>query len=139
MVLAAEVNEAAIALSVTGTMTCFDAVEHKPQYPCRQRGDVKSMSDSREQHLPLTTAQTGVWFSQQLDAENPIYRVTEYLDIHGQIDLPVLETALRRAVAETEALRVRVEADDEEGARQVIVRSLEWRLPVVDFRGEGLA
>ncbi|MCB5908238.1 non-ribosomal peptide synthetase [Streptomyces pinistramenti] len=91
-------------------------------------------SGDRDRRLPLTVAQTGVWFSQQVDAANPIYRAAEYVDIHGPVDLDVLRAALRRAVADTEALQVRFETDDEGDVWQVADRSPDWPLPVVDLR-----
>ncbi|OKI02048.1 non-ribosomal peptide synthetase [Streptomyces sp. CB02923] len=84
--------------------------------------------------MPLTFAQTGMWFSQQLDAENPIYRAAEYVDIHGPVDLAVLSTAVRRAVADIEAVRVRFETDEEGGVWQVPDLADDWPLPVVDLR-----
>ncbi|MGC0327318.1 enterobactin synthetase component F [Streptomyces sp. SAI-170] len=89
---------------------------------------------SRGRRVPLTTAQTGMWFAQQLDAGNPIYRAAEYVDIHGPVDLSLLRAALRRAVADTEALRVRFETDDEGEVWQVVDASAQWTLPVVDLR-----
>ncbi|MFI6770441.1 amino acid adenylation domain-containing protein [Streptomyces sp. NPDC050355] len=85
--------------------------------------------------LPLTAAQMGVWFAQQLDTENALYRAAEYVDIHGPVDLAVLRAALCRAVADTPALQVRFGTDDEGRVRQVLDRSLDWPLPVVDLRG----
>lgn len=84
-------------------------------------------------HLPLTTAQTWVWLAQQADPENPIYKAAEYLDIRGRIDLSLLEAAVRRAVADTDAFLVRIE-DDGESVRQVVDRSLDWPMPVTDLR-----
>ncbi|MFD7667825.1 amino acid adenylation domain-containing protein [Streptomyces sp. NPDC059788] len=89
---------------------------------------------NRGRRLPLTVAQTGLWFSQQLDAENPIYRAAEYVDIHGPVDLAVLSAALRRAVADIEAVRVRFETDEEGGVWQVPDLADDWPLPVVDLR-----
>ncbi|MEV5598620.1 amino acid adenylation domain-containing protein [Streptomyces sp. NPDC052496] len=88
----------------------------------------------RGRRLPLTVAQTGMWFSQQLDAENPIYRAAEYVDIHGPVDLAVLDTAVRRAVAGIEAVQVRFETDEEGGVWQVPDLADDWPLPVVDLR-----
>lgn len=85
--------------------------------------------------LPLTSAQTGMWFAQQLDPQNPIYKAAEYIDIRGPVDLTLIEIALRQAVTDTEAFRVRIEADDE-GIWQLVERMADWPLPVLDLRGE---
>jgi Condensation domain len=75
-----------------------------------------------------------MWLAQQLDPLNPIYRGAEYIDIHGQVDLALLEVAVRQAVADTEALRVRVEVDDE-GIWQLVDRLVDWPLSVLDLQG----
>ncbi|MGP4112117.1 amino acid adenylation domain-containing protein [Streptomyces sp. 4N509B] len=90
--------------------------------------------DGEERRLPLTTAQTGVWFSQALDVANPIFRAAEYLEVRGRLDVPTLDAALRQAVAETEAFRTRFEADDDGGVWQVVLPTVDWLLPVVDCR-----
>ncbi|MGY1437619.1 non-ribosomal peptide synthetase [Streptomyces reniochalinae] len=93
--------------------------------------------------LPLTAAQTGMWYAQQLDPNNPCFRAAEALEIQGPVDPRLLERALRRTVAETEALRVRFTTDEREGAagpeehvRQVVEECEDWPLPLVDLRGE---
>ncbi|MGH3771023.1 MAG: condensation domain-containing protein, partial [Pseudonocardiaceae bacterium] len=92
------------------------------------------MPTNQNRRLPLTSAQTGMWFAQQLDPLNPIYRTAEYIDIHSQVDLALLEVAVRQAVADTEAFRVRVEAGGE-GVCQLVDPLVDWPLPVLDLRG----
>ncbi|WP_234440699.1 non-ribosomal peptide synthetase [Streptomyces rimosus] len=89
---------------------------------------------NRGRRMPLTVAQTGVWFSQELDTENPIYRAAEYVDIHGPVDLALLDAAVRRAVADTDSVRVRFETDEDGGVWQVPDLADGWPLPVVDLR-----
>jgi amino acid adenylation domain-containing protein/non-ribosomal peptide synthase protein (TIGR01720 family) len=88
----------------------------------------------RNGRLPLTTAQTGMWFAQQLNPRNPIYKIAEYIDIAGPVDLALLEVSLRQAVRDTEALRVHIEADDE-AVWQLVDRVVDWPLPVINLRG----
>ncbi|GLZ32193.1 hypothetical protein Lesp02_43810 [Lentzea sp. NBRC 105346] len=90
------------------------------------------MTDAR---LPLTAAQSGIWYAQQLDPENPIYNAGEYLEIHGTVDAGLLERALRQVVTEAEAIRARIVAD-EDGHHQVLEAEPRWSLEVVDFRTE---
>ncbi|MCA1695916.1 MAG: condensation domain-containing protein, partial [Actinobacteria bacterium] len=92
------------------------------------------MPENHNRRLPLTAAQTGIWFAQQLDPQNPIYKFGEYIDIQGAIDLVEVEVAVRQAVADTEALLVRVEVDDDGTLWQVVDREVEWPLPVLDLR-----
>ncbi|MFJ5974622.1 amino acid adenylation domain-containing protein, partial [Streptomyces sp. NPDC093060] len=81
--------------------------------------------------FPLTGAQAGVWFAQQMDPDSPIFRAAEYLEIHGPVDPQLFERALRRLVDEADALHVRfLETDD--GPRQTVGPAPEWTLHVVD-------
>ncbi|KOU09329.1 amino acid adenylation domain-containing protein [Streptomyces sp. NRRL F-5755] len=89
---------------------------------------------NRGRRMPLTVAQTGVWFSQELDTENPIYRAAEYVDIHGPVDLALLDAAVHRAVADIDTVRVRFETDEDGGVWQVPDLADDWPLPVVDLR-----
>jgi nonribosomal peptide synthetase DhbF len=43
----------------------------------------------------LTSAQLNVWRHQSLHPERPIYNVGEYLEIRGDLNLEVFESALR--------------------------------------------
>ncbi|MCB5181518.1 condensation domain-containing protein, partial [Streptomyces antimicrobicus] len=85
--------------------------------------------------IPLTAAQSGIWFAQQLDADNPVYNAGEYLEIHGPVDRDLFETALRRVVAEMENLRARF-TETPDGPRQLIDDAPEWELGLVDVSAE---
>ncbi|MFI0715942.1 amino acid adenylation domain-containing protein [Streptomyces inhibens] len=71
---------------------------------------------SRPQHRswPLSIAQRGIWFAQQLDQDSPSYNIAEYLEIAGPIDVVLLDAAVRRVVAETDTLNVRFTQDGQE-------------------------
>ncbi|UNZ17650.1 amino acid adenylation domain-containing protein [Streptomyces sp. 891-h] len=89
--------------------------------------------------LPLTAAQSGMWFTQQLAPDSPCLRPAEVIEIHGAVEVELLERALRQAVTETEALRVRfvpTGPNGEDGVRQIIDPCADWRFPRVDLRGE---
>ncbi|MEU0088773.1 condensation domain-containing protein, partial [Streptomyces sp. NPDC006274] len=85
--------------------------------------------------IPLTAAQSGIWFAQQLDAENPVYNAGEYLEIHGALDRGLFEAALRRVVDEMDNLRARF-TETPDGPRQVIEQDLRWELLTVDVSAE---
>ncbi|QKW49146.1 non-ribosomal peptide synthetase [Streptomyces buecherae] len=65
--------------------------------------------------LPLTSAQSGMWFAQALDPDSPAQNTAEYIEIHGPIDPAVFAEALHRTTGEADALRVRVIAGDGDG------------------------
>ncbi|MGP3689701.1 amino acid adenylation domain-containing protein [Streptomyces sp. IBSNAI002] len=72
------------------------------------------MTERPSQRLPLTGAQTGVWYGQRLAPDSPVYNVGQYVEIDGPLDAGLFVAALRRTVAESEALTARF-AEDEDG------------------------
>src|SRR6266498_817453 len=99
--------------------------------------------------LPLGAAQEGIWTGQEYDRESPAFNTAEYVEIRGPIDVTLLETAIRRAVAETDAVNVVFDADDEghawqrfrsqrvsgaSGASQT--STVPWPLHVLDVHAE---
>ena len=92
-------------------------------------------ADGTSTELPLSAAQLGFWFAQQLDPQNAGFNVGEYLEIHGPIDPTLFQAALRQGILETDVLRIRlVERAGE--PRQIIAESAEWSLPYMDVSGE---
>ncbi|GAB3719675.1 amino acid adenylation domain-containing protein [Nocardiopsis nanhaiensis] len=85
--------------------------------------------------LPLTAAQKGLWYAQQMDPGNPVYAIAEYLELNGPLDVPALCSAIRRAVLETESLHLRFGEDD--GVPwQEVRRPEDWWPDVVDLTAE---
>jgi len=90
-------------------------------------------SDDGDTAFPLSAAQREIWFAEQrLGAANPTYRVGDYIVIPSAVDPARFETALRRAVAEAQPLRVRF-VEGRDGPCQVLKDFLDWPLPVIDF------
>ncbi|MFE5812844.1 amino acid adenylation domain-containing protein [Streptomyces sp. NPDC056479] len=77
------------------------------------------MTSTSERQLPLTAAQTGMWYAQALDPGSPALNTAEYLEIHGTIRPDLFEQALQRTAEEAEALRVSI-AETPDGPRQFI-------------------
>ena len=77
--------------------------------------------------LPLSAAQLGIWFAQEIDPLNPVFNVGEYVEIRGALDPFLLERALRQVVAETEALRVQF-IEHADGPRQVVGGPPPWSM-----------
>uniref|UniRef100_UPI00131CD9D3 amino acid adenylation domain-containing protein n=1 Tax=Streptomyces sp. NRRL WC-3742 TaxID=1463934 RepID=UPI00131CD9D3 len=86
--------------------------------------------------LPLTAAQREIWIAEQrLGKENRVFRVGEYLEIHGQVDPALFDRAVRLVVGEAQALHVRfTEAHGE--VRQVLRPPTDWAPALVDLSAE---
>ncbi|MBF9000419.1 non-ribosomal peptide synthetase [Vibrio nitrifigilis] len=58
--------------------------------------------------LPLTAAQQGIWFAQQLnnEADAKVFKVIEYIEINGPIEAPLLVKAIQHVHSETDALQM---------------------------------
>ncbi|WP_322755004.1 amino acid adenylation domain-containing protein, partial [Frankia sp. Cas3] len=80
----------------------------------------------------LTTGQLGVWYAQQLDLGNPAYNIGCCLEIRGDLDVIVLVAALRRAMDEAEAYRLRVRFDGQV-PRQYVDDSRDHPIHVIDL------
>ncbi|MGC3000516.1 amino acid adenylation domain-containing protein [Streptomyces sp. G35A] len=68
--------------------------------------------------LPLTAAQTGMWYAQAIDPDSPALNTAECLEIRGGLRPGLFARALRRTAEDAEALRVRI-ADTPGGPRQI--------------------
>ncbi|MEU1352138.1 amino acid adenylation domain-containing protein [Streptomyces sp. NPDC005795] len=90
-------------------------------------------ADGPDTVLPLTAAQSGMWYAQSLDPLSPALNTAECLEIDGPLDPEVFASALRRVTEEADALRVRVE-DGPRGPRQIVAGSVALPLTVHDLR-----
>ncbi|HET6706130.1 condensation domain-containing protein, partial [Amycolatopsis sp.] len=88
-----------------------------------------------ETRRPLSSAQLGIWYAQQLDPANPVHVVGEYADIPGELDVEAFRAAVTHTVGEAEALRTRFE-DTAGGPRQRIVPHAEVPVPLIDVSAE---
>src|SRR4030081_3203536 len=110
------------------------AVIDHPLKTCTIGEAVDAMSNS-SQLLPLTAAQTGMWFAQKFSSPDSIFNLAESIEIHGPIDPALFEAALRQAGMEAETVRVSfIEQDD--GPRQVISPRLDTTFPFIDVSSE---
>src|SRR4029077_14703519 len=87
--------------------------------------------DEREMRLPLSAAQLGLWFAQKIDPANPIYNLGHSVEIHGPVDPSLFKAAVKQAVIDTEACRVRF-IEESDCPRQVINLRSEISLPLFD-------
>lgn len=93
------------------------------------------MPDTKDLQYSLTGAQTGIWFAQQLDPDNPIYNTAEYIEINGPINIALFEEALRHVTKEAESLHVRF-GENMDGPWQMINPSPDVQLHVIDVSSE---
>ncbi|HWQ42482.1 MAG TPA: amino acid adenylation domain-containing protein [Desulfosporosinus sp.] len=93
------------------------------------------MSNSQEVSWALSGAQSGIWFAQQLEPENPIYNTGEYIEIKGTLDPEYFEGALRQAVKEAESLHVQF-GENVNGPWQVIRSAPDFPLYFIDVSTE---
>ncbi|MCC2930581.1 amino acid adenylation domain-containing protein [Bacillus sp. LBG-1-113] len=93
------------------------------------------MPDTKDLQYSLTGEQSGIWFAQQLDPDNPIYNTAEYIEINGPIDISLFEKALRHVIKEAESLHVRF-GEDMDGPWQMMNPSPDVQLHVIDVSSE---
>ncbi|GAA3703900.1 non-ribosomal peptide synthetase [Gordonia hankookensis] len=88
--------------------------------------------DVTSPRLPLTAAQRGLWFAQQLIPDTPIVIAT-YVELHGDLDIDLLDRVCRRGLTEVECL---VRIGEVDGVpHQVIDRAADDDFPIVDVSG----
>ncbi|WP_329542010.1 non-ribosomal peptide synthase/polyketide synthase [Streptomyces sp. NBC_01358] len=73
-----------------------------------------SVSEHGSVRQAVSAAQMGIWVAQQLAPDSPLYNCATCFRIDGRIDHALLAEAVRRTVAETDALRARFDDDGDE-------------------------
>ncbi|MGF1426922.1 amino acid adenylation domain-containing protein [Kitasatospora sp. LaBMicrA B282] len=95
------------------------------------------MSEKRQERLPLSAAQTGIWFAHQLDASGCRYNIAEYKDIRGAVDPRLMDAAWRRLLDEAWAYRVTAVREESDGLVQYVdPDAADRHLPLVDVSAE---
>ncbi|QST01043.1 amino acid adenylation domain-containing protein [Pontibacillus sp. ALD_SL1] len=84
---------------------------------------------------PLTGAQAGIWYAQQVEQSNPIFNTAEYVEIKGQLDVEAFKQAVKETMLEADALHMRYE-DTEEGPKQAERAERHVPFIVKDVRNE---
>lgn len=92
---------------------------------------LKKTPNSSQDLLPLTDAQAGIWYAQQRDPDNPIYKTGEYIVIDGMVDESCFVEAVTIAVNEVDSLHARFMTTIE-GPRMLITRR-DWEVDRLDF------
>ncbi|WP_173075831.1 non-ribosomal peptide synthetase [Phytohabitans rumicis] len=82
-------------------------------------------------YLPVSAAQREIWLAQQLAPHRGAHQIAQYVEIHGPVDAPAMEAAIRQTAQEAEPVRARlVEVDGV--LTQAVVPLTGWSLPVLD-------
>ncbi len=87
----------------------------------------------RKQDLPLSFAQTRLWFLNQLDESSATYNIPVSLELNGELNIAALEQSIAEIVRRHEILRTSFQLADDTPV-QVIVAPPESIVSVVDLR-----
>ena len=90
---------------------------------------------SREEDIPLSFAQTRLWFLAQFDQENSPYHVPIFWEIKGSLNLKALEQAISEIINRHEILRTTFSVVNESPV-QVINPPYQLTIPVINLEGE---
>ncbi|MEU6749061.1 amino acid adenylation domain-containing protein [Spirillospora sp. NPDC046719] len=88
--------------------------------------------ERKKRRLPLLAAQSAVYYAQQLDPGDPMFNISEYIEIRGPVDVELIRIAVRRAAMEAESFHARF-VEDGDGVHQIIDESHDWQVPYLDF------
>ncbi|MDN3026499.1 amino acid adenylation domain-containing protein [Streptomyces sp. S.PB5] len=77
--------------------------------------------------LPLSAAQTGIWFAHHMDPTGHAYNISEYVEINGPVRPDLFDEAWRHTIDEVETLRVHALAEDGDGSLWQLLHSAPER------------
>jgi natural product biosynthesis luciferase-like monooxygenase protein/amino acid adenylation domain-containing protein/FkbM family methyltransferase len=100
-----------------------------------QATDVKTLpilTISRDRDLPLSFAQSRLWFLNQLDTSTTAYNITEAIRMTGLLNVVALHQSLNEVVQRHESLRTTFTTSEGQPS-QVICPNLKLSLPIVDL------
>ncbi|WP_189030948.1 non-ribosomal peptide synthetase [Nocardia rhizosphaerihabitans] len=83
------------------------------------------------EEFPLSPAQLGLWYAQQLDPTVPLYEA-QYIDMRGPLDIDALIAVSQQVSREFESGQLRL-VDTGDGPRQVVDRRIELAVSYLDF------
>ncbi|KKW67441.1 enterobactin synthase [Lampropedia cohaerens] len=83
---------------------------------------------------PLTEAQAGLWYAQQLAPDNPAFNTGHALWLRGPLDVPAFTRAVNQATQEAQALQLRMR-ETAQGVEQWLAPARTPWLEVIDLSG----
>ncbi|MDL4840524.1 amino acid adenylation domain-containing protein [Aquibacillus rhizosphaerae] len=90
------------------------------------------MQQTISERWPLTGAQTGIWYAQQLEPNNSIYNTAEYVEIRGILDMSCFEQAVRNTLLEADSLHMQF-GEEETGPWQMLRSERVFPFLVIDL------
>ncbi|WP_231975426.1 condensation domain-containing protein, partial [Mycobacterium sp. E1715] len=125
--------------TLLGVRTLFEAPTIRQLAPHVRAGEgrpARIVAGARPAVIPLSFAQSRLWFTDQLQGPSPVYNLSAAMQLDGRLDVDALGAALADVVARHESLRTVFVAP--EGTPQQVVIPAEradfgWR--VVDAEG----
>ncbi|NMN98649.1 amino acid adenylation domain-containing protein [Nocardiaceae bacterium YC2-7] len=92
------------------------------------------MGDGPPEFFPLSSAQRGMWFAQQLTPQVP-FTIAQYVELRGELDVELLRAVSRAVAHEFESAFLRlIEVDGE--PLQMVDHSIDYSMSLIDFQGE---
>lgn len=85
--------------------------------------------------MPLSTAQSGMWFMQKLISPDSTFNIAEALEIHGDINPVLFIQALTQIANEAETVRIRL-IETPTGPQQCITPQYDGQIPFLDLSNE---
>ncbi len=92
-------------------------------------------SPETSERLPLSWAQKRLWFLDRLQPGSDFYNVVLACELHGNLNVPVLEKSLREIIRRHGALRTGFVVENGEPVQKV-KELVEFRLQLVDLSGQ---
>ena len=95
-------------------------------------GDWEIVPVETQERLPLSWAQRRLWFLDRLRPGSDFYNIALACELHGDLNVPVLERSLQEIIRRHGALRTRFVVEDGEPVQKVEAL-IEFRLQLLDL------
>jgi len=101
----------------------------------RAKSETTTLIPRRAQHspAPLTYAQEGVWYAEQLQPGNPTYNMPFAWRLYGPLDVAALERSLSAVIQRHESLRTHIELIDGQ-PMQVITNAVNLSMQITNLQ-----
>jgi amino acid adenylation domain-containing protein len=99
-------------------------------------GELPIIAAPRDQPLPLSPAQQGLWWTWRMDPTSSAYHLPGLLRFRGPLNADVLSACVSALVARHEILRTVFQPSDDGNATQVVIPASTELLRRVDWRHE---